>query len=101
MHAAPSSPPEQFNASAASSTELLLQWSPPVLSAINGIIQHYSVVVVEQDTNVIQYNAATTISQVLVPNLHPYYVYTCSVSAFTVGSGPLASITFQMPEDGS
>ena len=34
-----------------------------------------------------------------INDLHPHYTYTCNVLAFTVGSGPTANITFQMPSD--
>ena len=100
LPAAPSSPPEQFNASASSSSTLLLRWNPPSISSVNGIIQYYNVIIVEQETDTIVQSTTTTSTQLLVFNLHPYYIYICSVTAVTIGSGPFVNVTIQMPEDG-
>ena len=57
------------------------------------------VALLEQETGHTFQN--TTInSQLIQQNLHPYYTYLCSVTAVTVGSGPAATVTIQMPEDG-
>ena len=96
---APSSPPEQFTATALSSSAILLQWNPLSIDSTNGIIQQYVVTLLEQETgNVTQITTINTSFN--MTNLHPYYTYECSVSAVTVASGPLTMVTIQMPEDG-
>ena len=96
----PSSPPEQFNTSADSSSTLQLQWNPPSSLSVNGIIQHYIITVYEVETDTIFQSTTSTSTQLSVSGLHPYYIYTCSISAVTIGSGPVMNITIQMPEDG-
>ena len=96
---APSSSPEQFTATATSRSVMLLLWNPPAFDSINGIVQHYVVTVLEQETgNTTQ--STTTNTNYTMTGLHPYYTYMCSVSAVTVANGPQAFVTIQMPEDG-
>ena len=53
----------------------------------------------EQETGTVFYNITTSIS-IIISNLHPYYTYKCTVSAVTIGNGPVASLVIQMPEEG-
>lgn len=84
---------------AVSPSTLILQWEPPALSERNGIIQHYIVTVTEQETantsQVLAYDNNTTLY-----SLHPFFTYVSAVSAVTIGPGPAAMDTIQMPEDG-
>ena len=100
MLAVPSGPPEQLNVSTTSSSMLQLQWNPPSVLLVNGVIQHYIITVYELATDTIFLSTISTSTQLLVSGLHPHYVYTCSISAVTIGSGPVMNITIQMPEDG-
>ena len=95
----PTSPPEQFNASAVNGVILQLQWSPPNPSGTNGIIQYYNITIVEQETGTLFYSITPSMS-IVVSTLHPYYTYKCTVSAVTIGNGPVASLVIQMPEEG-
>ena len=95
----PSSPPENVNVLALSTSALQLIWDPPSISAANGIIQSYSIKIIYQAANTVVQNVTTTNTQLTVSGLHPHYVYTCSISAVTIGSGPVMNITIQMPED--
>ena len=96
---APSSSPEQFTATATSTSVMLLLWNPPAFDSTNGIVQHYVLTVLEQETgNTTQ--ITTTNTNYTMTGLHPYYTYMCSVSAVTVANGPQAFVTIQMPEDG-
>ena len=53
----------------------------------------------ETGTTVLQSN--TTRLSVTVKDLHPHYSYSCNVTATaSVGSGPAAMLTFQLPQDG-
>ena len=76
-----------------------MQWSPPVVSQQNGIIQHYALELTEHETgNTLQY---TTIGlHYTFHGLHAHYTYTCTIAVVTVGPGPVKSIMFQMPQDG-
>ena len=95
----PSSSPEQFTATATSTSVMLLLWNPPAFDSTNGIFQHYVITVLEQETgNTTQ--ITTTNTNYTMTGLHPYYTYMCGVSAVTVANGPQAFVTIQMPEDG-
>ena len=43
----------------------------------------------------------TAATSVTVPALHPFYTYTCTIAAVTIGEGPYSEeLTITMPEDG-
>lgn len=78
----------------------MLSWSPPPAIDINGVIHYYTVEVTEVYTgNFWRIIAVET--RVNIGPLHPYYVYECRISAYTVGDGPF-SAPFQVlsPETG-
>jgi hypothetical protein len=87
---APSAPPQNLSGSAASSTVVLLMWSLPPPLEVNGIVQHYTVNVVERHTGI--HWTFVVVDQVLrVGGLHPHYQYDFNVSATTVGRGPFST----------
>ena len=48
-----------------------------------------------------QIEIAATLTSITLSSLHPYYVYECSVSAYTVAAGPYSEIiTIRTAEDG-
>ena len=53
----------------------------------------------EQETGTLFYSITPSMS-IVVSTLHPYYTYKCTVSAVTIGNGPVASLVIQMPEEG-
>ena len=64
----------------------------------NGIIRGYSITV---SGNGMRKEHISTTTSLTVSSLHPFYVYQCSVAAFTnAGTGPYSGVTVQMPEDG-
>ena len=97
---APSSPPQNVMLTPASSTSFSLSWDPPPADDINGIVTEYRITITEVVTGrVITLTSATTSK--MASGLHPYYVYECIVSAFTVGAGPYSQIIrITTPEDG-
>ena len=95
----PYGPPENFNVTANSPVELTLEWALPAPQDVNGVIQHYNVTVRENSTGSIFSSNLTTSLNADVHGLHPFYIYTCSVFAVTIGPGPSAIHTIQMPED--
>ena len=77
-----------------------LIWSPPPADTHNGEIVHYIIDYTEVQTGMtsvtMSFNTTVTIG-----NLHPFYEYNITVSAFTVDFGPPStSITIQTLEDG-
>ena len=82
-----------------SSTAISLTWMPPPLSSQNGIIREYTININELETgNVFQHVSTTT--SITVTTLHPYYSYSCTVSAYTVAMGPYTeAVTAMTLED--
>ena len=97
----PSSSPQALNSTSIDSSTLLLMWAPPIADDINGIIQHYNVTVTDTETDTIASTIITTSTSISISGLHPFYVYEWSVFAVTIGPGPSATMTVQMPEDGN
>lgn len=95
----PISPPQSLTGTPLSSTDLQLDWYPPNTDTINGVLQYYAIYAIDIETGFI-YEVNTTLTTYVLSSLHPYYTYVCSVHAVTVGEGPEARITVQMPEDG-
>ncbi|KAL5499427.1 hypothetical protein EMCRGX_G010838 [Ephydatia muelleri] len=77
------------------STSVLVAWGPPSLSAQNGVILFYVVLVSEPETRAVL-NFTVVSTSVMVGPLLPYYTYTCSIGVFTAGGGTFAeAITIQ------
>jgi hypothetical protein len=90
QQAAPSSPPENLTGVALSSTLISLQWALPIAIDINGVITKYVVKIEEVYTGQ-YYNLFTENMHVNVGPLHPYYIYECSVAAYTIATGVFSS----------
>ena len=77
-----------------------LSWSAPLVADTNGIIREYHVNLVEVDTaQLLTYT--TTNLFITIQSLHPFYTYNCSVSAFTVDTGPFSNeAVISLPQDG-
>ena len=81
-------------------TSLTLTWQPPSFESRNGVIQQYSIEIVEVNTGRIMTTTSNT-TGVTVGNLHPFYTYNCRIAAETIGVGPYTTpITVQLDEDG-
>ena len=97
---APSSPPKSIEGSVSSSTSIQLSWQPPAPSSQNGIIQHYVISVTEEET-MRQFRLISTTTSITATALHPYYTYSFTISAVTVGEGPYSQpLSLQTLEDG-
>ena len=78
-----------------------LSWQPPPLNQQNGLIQSYTIIVLEVDTNTTkQIHQDFIQNSIVLTGLHPYYTYTVSVAAYTVGLGPATAITVTTEQDG-
>ena len=98
--AGPSSAPVRLQGNAVNSTTIQLQWEPPPLSDQNGVIRSYIInISVAETGSSFQQTSETT--ALYISNLHPFYTYTLTVAAVTIGPGPYGLVlTVQMPEDG-
>ena len=83
----PNASPQNLSHTAVNSTSVDLSWSPPPTEDHNGIIRHYIVRVVVENTEEM-FTLSTTHQQITIESLHPYYIYNFSVSAVTVAPGP-------------
>ena len=100
--AAPSGPPQSISVSVVSSTSLQLSWSPPLSVHQNGLIQSYTILVFEQQTNTtIEKHQNFLQTTIILNNLQPNYDYTLSVAAHTVALGPYGSVIIRTSEDGT
>ena len=80
---------------------MTLSWNPPPFEDTNGPIQYYTVRVTEVDTNTTLPARNSFNTQITYTNLHPYYIYRCTVAAYTVGIGPYTqAITVQLAQAG-
>ena len=100
MFIVPDGAPENVTGSATSSTSIRLTWDTPAQNLQNGYIVEYRVRVTEKNTGTV--STSTVIEKYLILTfLHPYYIYSCSVAAVTVGIGPYSiAINITTDEDG-
>ena len=100
-NAAPGSHPSNFTGSSLNSTHIYLRWDTPPPSQINGVIRSYHLNITEDVTgDVSLYTTDASTREITIGPLHPYYVYHCSVVAFTVEPGPYTSVfVIQTHED--
>ena len=87
----PSASPQGVSHTAVTTTSVDLSWSPPPAAHHNGIIRHYTVRVVVEDTGE-EFTINSADPQITIRSLHPYYIYNFSVSAVTVSPGPYSDL---------
>ena len=81
-------------------TSLSLSWNPPRFDEQNGIIRYY-VIYVSDLTNNTSWELTSNMTRVVIDNLQPFYLYNCSVAAFTVGLGHVSnSVMVRLPQTG-
>ena len=89
--------PDNVTVSAINATTIYLSWNGVVTSV--GIIRDYVIRVSEVNTGLVM-NYRTSLTSIAI-SVHPDYVYSCSVSAFTVAAGPFSNVvTIKTPQDG-
>ena len=96
----PSSAPVHLQGTTVNSTTIQLYWNPPSLADQNGVIRSYliNVTVVEMSSF---FQVTSETNALNISGLHPYYNYTLTVAAVTIGPGPYSVVlTIRMPEDG-
>ena len=83
-----------------SSTSISLSWAPPPAADINGVIVEYRINITEVATGRV-FTLTSSTTSLTAQGLHPFYVYECVVSAFTVAIGPYSQVFhITTPEDG-
>lgn len=83
------------------STHIYLTWDPPPPSQVNGIIREYQINISEDATGqLFQFRTNADDRELTVGDLHPYYIYHCSVVAYTILPGLFTAVfTIQTEED--
>jgi hypothetical protein len=104
-HSAPSLPPPSFRASNISSRQFMLSWSALEPININGILRNYVLSVSELNSSLplieeVEIKPAHNVTEYMMDSLTPYTLYTCSVAASTVETGPAAVIEVLTGEEG-
>ena len=96
----PSSAPVRLRGNAVNSTAIQLQWEPPPLADQNGVIRSYHInISVTETGSVFQLTSET--NSLNISGLHPFYTYTITVAAVTIGPGPYGAVlTIQLPQNG-
>ena len=96
---APASAPTNITGHATDSTTIVLSWSPPPPGDQNGIIRSYNISVIEQDTGR-EFSRDSVNTEESFHSLHPFYIYSVTVTATTVAPGPPSlPIIVQTEED--
>ena len=89
--------PDNVTILAINATTIYLSWNGVV--SVVGIIRDYIIRVSEINTELIM-DYRTSLTSISI-SVHPDYVYSCSVSAFTVAAGPFSNVvTVKTPQDG-
>ena len=97
---APTSAPANISGLAVDSTRISISWSPPPFENQNGIIRHYAINITELETG-ITFSRVSITTSISLYNLHPFYRYSVTLTAVTVGPSPATiAFTVQTKEDG-
>ena len=77
-------------------------WTPPQpLSAVNGIIREYSIIIEDVQAGEVEVHIALT-TLINITNLKPFTEYSCRVAAVTVLPGPHSpSVNITTDQDGN
>ena len=88
---APSHHPQNIIEQVLGPTSIHLSWSPPPEEHHNGVVRSYRVNVTEVETGrKLRYSTGS--AEIVIRNLHPYYLYNCTVTAVTVDEGPYSAV---------
>ena len=99
-NAAPSGPPTEVVVNATSSRSISLSWSSPNPEQQNGIVRHYLITVTSSFETVTR-NISSIQTRTIISGLRPYTVYSCTVQAETVATGPSSDpVQLRTPQDG-
>ena len=88
----PTHEPVNLTGNATSSTSIYVQWNPPPPEHHNGVIDSYTILCRETETGGMLLQYSTQFTNITINGLHPFYTYSCNVSAVTVDHGPFSRI---------
>ena len=89
----PTGVPQSVEAVAVSSTSINVTWNSPLLEEQNGLIRSYHInVSAAEDREVTNFETDGSTTNFVLTSLHPYYLYSIKVSAFTIAIGPYATV---------
>ena len=99
---APGSHPLNSSGYAINSTHIALNWSAIPEEDLNGVLREYRINVTEGLTGTQQqFTTAHDTTEIVVGSLHPFYIYHCTITAYTVEGGPTTNvISIRTHEDG-
>ena len=96
----PSAAPQNLTVTVVNSRTFVLYWIPPPPETQNGVIRQYRLSVFVRETRE-PYLLFLEDTQFVFDVAHPFYTYTFTVAAETIGTGPYGEeITITAPEDG-
>ena len=85
---------------AVNASVLLIQWEQPAIGTRNGVVRRYLINITEQETGTEEHYYSEDL-YITITLRHPFYQYSYTVSAETVGLGPFSlQSTIRMPEAG-
>ena len=97
----PSTAPSNVINTALTSKSVTISWKALRFEDQNGLIRYYLINVTETDTGS-QFQYTSTTIDITLTDLHPYYTYSISVSAFTIAAGPWSDpLVLRTAQDGN
>ena len=89
---APTSSPLNVTVTVVSSVAISVTWHPPLIQDQNGIITSYIIQLYDTvNDQTTLYEREGHHSQIVIDELHPYYMYDVSMAAETVDLGPFST----------
>lgn len=100
LNTVPTGVPQNVQVVSVSSTSIRISWEPPQSDQQNGVIYSYHLSITEVETGaVLSFKTVPTDNLFVVNSLHPFYLYNCSIAAFTIGLGPRQYVSVRtLPE---
>ena len=96
----PTGAPSNLTAPRTITNSLSLSWNPPRFDLQNGVIRYY-IIYITDVTNNTSWEETSNTTRITIYDLQPFFVYNCSVAAFTVGVGPISDpLVIRLPQAG-
>jgi receptor-type tyrosine-protein phosphatase Q len=89
-----------FTCSPLGANGIVVSWIPPPANSLNGVLRYFRVDITEEETSR-SYFEILLGHHGSLDSLHPFYSYTVSVAAVTIGPGPSSNnVTITTDQDG-
>ena len=97
----PTGAPLNLTAPRSTTNSLSLSWNPPRFDQQNGVIRYYTLYITDVTSGNSSWQLTSNSTRITVPNLQPFFTYNITISAFTVGEGPVSDpLVVTLPQDG-